>query len=98
MTEDEIILIAQQAHFNSKTWIDIYNDGITTGEVRGYLQAFAYLVAAKALAQPQRTWVGLTEDEIIGCTCECIDQGKFNMDCAIDFAKAIEAKLKELNT
>jgi hypothetical protein len=51
MTEDEIILIAQQAHFNSKTWIDIYNDGITTGEVRGYLQAFAHLVAAKALKE-----------------------------------------------
>jgi hypothetical protein len=51
MTEDEIILIAQQAHFNSKTWIDIYNEGITTGDVRGYLQAFAHLVAAKALKE-----------------------------------------------
>jgi hypothetical protein len=47
---------------------------------------------------PQRTWVGLDEVEIIGCTCECIDEGEFNMDCAIDFARAIEAKLKEKNT
>ena len=47
---------------------------------------------------PQRTWVGLDEVEIIGCTCECIDEGEFNMDCAIDFAKAIEVKLKEKNT
>jgi hypothetical protein len=46
---------------------------------------------------PQRTWVGIDEAEIIGLTCECIDEGEFNMDCAIDFAKAIEAKLKELN-
>jgi predicted DNA-binding protein (MmcQ/YjbR family) len=53
MTEDEIIEMAQQAHFNSKTWIDIYNDGITTGDVRGYLQAFANLVAAKVTQQEQ---------------------------------------------
>ena len=46
----------------------------------------------------QRTWVGLDEVEIVGCTCECIDVGEFNMNCAIDFARAIEAKLKELNT
>jgi hypothetical protein len=51
-----------------------------------------------ALAQPQRTWVGLDEVEIVGCTCECIDVGEFNMSCAIDFARAIEAKLKERNT
>ena len=47
---------------------------------------------------PQRTWVGLDEVEIVGCTCECIDVGEFNMSCAIDFARAIEAKLKEKNT
>ena len=47
---------------------------------------------------PQRTWVGLDEVEIVGCTCECIDVGELNMNCAIDFARAIEAKLKELNT
>lgn len=51
MTQDDVIEMAQQAHFNSKTWIDIYNDGITTGEVRGYLQSFAQLVAAKALRE-----------------------------------------------
>ena len=49
-------------------------------------------------APPQRTWVGLTDEEIIGLTCECIDEGEFNMDCAIDFARAIEAKLKQKNT
>jgi hypothetical protein len=45
-----------------------------------------------------RGWEGLHEDEIIGFACECIDEGKFTMDCAIDFARAIEAKLKERNT
>jgi hypothetical protein len=47
MTQNEIILIAEQAHFNSKTWLDIYKDDVTAGDVRGYLEAFAKLVAAK---------------------------------------------------
>ena len=51
-----------------------------------------------ALAQTERIWVGLDEVEVIGCTCECIDEGEFNMDCAIDFARAIEVRLKEKNT
>lgn len=32
----------------------------------------------------------LTEEEIRGHTCECVDDGTFNMACAIDFARAIE--------
>ena len=47
MTKDEIIEMAIQAHYESKTWIDIYKDEITAGTVRGYLEAFAKLVAAK---------------------------------------------------
>jgi hypothetical protein len=44
----------------------------------------------EALAQPvQRPWVGLTEDEVIDV---------FKEKNAIKFARAIEAKLKELNT
>lgn len=38
--------------------------------------------------QPQRTWVGLTDEEIDGC-----DWGQSERD----FARAIEAKLKEKN-
>jgi hypothetical protein len=45
----------------------------------------------------KRKWVGLDQVEIIGMTCECVDDGTFNMDCAYDFARAIEAKLKEKN-
>ena len=47
---------------------------------------------------PQREWVGLTEDEIIGHTCECVDDGTFNMDCAIDFANSMQEALKRYNT
>jgi hypothetical protein len=42
--------------------------------------------------------VTLTDEEVMGLTCECVDDGTFNMDCAYDFARAIEAKLKEKNT
>ena len=46
--------------------------------------------------QPQRTWVGLTDKEIR------LQWSEFwEAEChpwAIDFAKAIEAKLKEKNT
>ena len=40
-------------------------------------------------APPQRTWVGLTDEEIDGC-----DWGQSERD----HAKAVEAKLKEKNT
>ena len=39
---------------------------------------------------PQRTWVGLTDEEIVGCATGLIVGG-------MEFAKAIEAKLKERN-
>ena len=46
----------------------------------------------------KREWQGLDEVEIVGATCECVDDGTFNMDCAMEFARAIESKLKERNT
>jgi hypothetical protein len=46
---------------------------------------------------PKREWQDLDEVEIIGCTCECIDDGTFDMKCAIDFARAIEAQLRRNN-
>jgi hypothetical protein len=46
---------------------------------------------------PKKEWVGLNYGEIVGLTCECIDDGTFNMDCAFDFAKRIEEELKYLN-
>ena len=43
-------------------------------------------------------WQDLTEVEIVGLTCECVDDGTFNMDCARDLARAIEAKLRDKNS
>jgi len=48
--------------------------------------------------EPIKEWVGLSETEIRGCTCECVDNGTFTMACAIDFARALEATLKDKNT
>lgn len=43
-------------------------------------------------ARPQRQWVGLTDDEVIDCWRQSNGYGKWE-----EFAKAIEARLKEKN-
>jgi hypothetical protein len=43
---------------------------------------------------PQRTWVGLTDDEIVLISAEC---AATHQHTDIHFAQAIEAKLKEKN-
>jgi hypothetical protein len=80
MTQDEIIKMAVQAGIAEE--IAAFNIPI--------IEAFAKLVAAKALAQ--RTWVGLTDEEIVKIVNSNSSKGLYLM------AKAIEAKLKELNT
>ena len=44
---------------------------------------------------PQRTWVGLTDEEIL--KNQDIVENSYSLDL-IEFARAIEAKLKEKNT
>jgi hypothetical protein len=46
-------------------------------------------------APPQRTWVGLTEEEIVLIVAECAAS---HQHTDIHFARAIETKLKEKNT
>ena len=43
---------------------------------------------------PQRTWVGLTEDEILSISADCASS---HQHTDIHFARAIEVKLKEKN-
>jgi len=46
-----------------------------------------------------KPWVGLTLNDITGCMCDCADDdGTYKTSCFIDYAKAIEQKLKNLNT
>jgi hypothetical protein len=47
------------------------------------------------LDKQKRTWVGLTDDEIVLIVAECAAS---HQHTDIHFAKAIEAKLKEKNT
>jgi hypothetical protein len=47
------------------------------------------------LAQLQRTWVGLTDEEIVLIVAECAAS---HQHTDIHFARAIQAKLKEKNT
>ena len=46
---------------------------------------------------PQRTWVGLTDEEIL-VKCESVPDYDIGNHDLIKFARAIEAKLKEKNT
>jgi hypothetical protein len=76
----------------------------TFGRLLDNTQAIKEIQARKALANAEqepeatRQWVGLTDDEII----KWVDTSEYNVitnDWAshIEFARAIEAKLKELN-
>jgi hypothetical protein len=56
---------------------------------------WALSVVTVHLPQQQRTWVGLTEEEIWQIATDCTIGGDLHAD---KFAKAIEAKLKEKNT
>tara|TARA_R110000868_G_scaffold36463_1_gene129542 strand:- start:548 stop:820 length:273 start_codon:yes stop_codon:yes gene_type:complete len=90
MTQDEIIEMYLQVSkelCNDTEWC-----WAGVGEP---LQMFAELVAAKASAQ--RTWVGLTNEEIGDEYVRFeVSKGGFNR---FEYAvKAIEAKLKEKNT
>ena len=57
--------LAKQAHFNSKTWVDIYQDDITTRDVLGYLEAFAALVAAQEREACAKLFETITKDPAV---------------------------------
>ena len=92
MTQDEIIEMAIEAEFvshgkpsdeESELFVCVDKD----------IYKFAKLVATKALAQ--RTWVGLTDEEI---KTICSENGWDSSWQSLRFARAIEAKLKEKNS
>ena len=84
----------------------------TKDEPVGWIDSKGYMICVKTdescrplYTTPQRTWVGLTEDEIHECFEECCNlkvvdpkggvRGSVNI---FDVGMAIEAKLKEKNT
>lgn len=77
-----------ERHFGS-------NRSLTDCERKDIYAALRFAVLVRADAR--KSWVPLDAVEIMGCTCECVDHGNFNMKCAFDFASAIEAALKDKN-
>jgi hypothetical protein len=53
--------------------------------------------SSKATTPPQRTWVGLTDEEIAEVEDEYIVDYRIPAGSAWNFAQAIEAKLKQKN-
>jgi hypothetical protein len=72
--------------------LDVMDRAYFAGKDAGIAEA-----EAVAAARSERVWIDLDETEIIGHTCECVDDGTFSMTCAIDFAHSIATKLKEIN-
>jgi hypothetical protein len=67
------------------------------------LEAKQALRKALAQAKRKREWVGLTDEEIAKADCVAMDYvgaGDYGLveETIVDFAKAIEAKLKDKNT
>jgi len=76
----------------------VFSDGSRgTYLLREFAELFGY-----ATPQPHREWVGLTDEEIeaadyITMAREDYEVYSINQDSVMDFARAIEAKLKERN-
>ncbi len=70
----------------------IHRDNMTTIAEENWSKAIEALRAA--LAQPEREWQGLTDEE----RQECLYSDPIFGIAASTFARAIEAKLKEKNT
>jgi hypothetical protein len=69
-------------------------EALETAEIDGNCEYGATEIIRKALTQPERTWVGLTDDELeqLSNKWRIIYGGHVG-----DFAHEIEAKLKEKN-
>lgn len=52
----------------------------------------------EALAQTERTWVGLTDEEMRDLKQKSVSNGMTRIVSDFEYIRSIEAKLKELNT
>jgi len=93
MTKDEALKLALEALENGMkfVWTDPEREA-----------GFVAIDAIKeALAQPQRPWVGLTDEEVEKLDCVQAlwqDEGECEIHGVKEFYRNIEAKLKEKNT
>jgi len=80
-------------HMTKDETLKLALEALETAEIDGNCEYGATEIIRKALAQPeQRPWVGLTEEEAEDIWRSCA------MRMPTEFAKALEAKLKEKNT
>ena len=93
MTKDEALTLALEALENGMkfVWTDPEREA-----------GFVAIDAIKeALAQPERSWVGLTREEMVEAVrplCSVDDMAKWLVEVSEDEYQAIEATLKEKNT
>jgi hypothetical protein len=79
---------------------DLYDQKMREGK-RGHYESMFHVIhqcVKKVAPPPQRTWVGLTDDEIIGVIHPLVMADMSDQATDYEIAKAIEAKLKEKNT
>ena len=88
MTKDEALRLALEALIEIR---DANIRGLTL--TQDYYETITAIKAA--LETPQRTWVRLTDDEIVLIVAECAAS---HQHTDIHFARGIEAKLKAKNT
>jgi bacterioferritin-associated ferredoxin len=80
--------------WRKRTIMEMALEALETAEIDGNCEYEATEIIRKALAQPeQRTWVGLTDEEVDDAARYCVKSGQ-SVNAAI---RAIEAKLKEKN-
>jgi hypothetical protein len=107
MTQTEALRLALEAlEYAGPSWIESRQPAITAikealaqpeqPKVRTGNCLRVGVCASEGLKiQPQRTWIGLTEDEILLISADCAAS---HQHTDIHFARAIEAKLKAKNT
>lgn len=83
--------------FRNRIEKDCLYETIYTDNVGRDILVIRLLDAFEAF-KPKDEWVGLEDMEVVRCACDYVNDAALNMDYAREFAKAIEAKLKEKNT
>ena len=78
-------------------WNTCSKESAQAYEKTPYLHDWHYEVRRLYITPPQRTWVGLTDEEIKSIWLSGKDYGDDWLD-VLGIARAIEAKLKEKNT
>jgi len=97
MTKDEICGLLRQIHdvlaMQSET--NHWAKPTPAEYAMGYAEGFNDACKPNYTAPPQRTWVGLTDDEFDFLVPYC--HNEFDLNDYKEFARDIEAKLKEKN-